>query len=349
MKYRVGCVVFSVLLLLFVAGCESLQPQGRSYYNVADPAVVLYRSGESGWFGKDQDWDDFLWDFFHEEKDEKTADDDKTAYERLPLNDKIRYRMSLIERYHAAYDTSLYFRVAGGKTFFDFSELGLALATTVVGGETSKTILGAVTTAVIGIELSLSENFLQNQTSLAIIKTMKANRTEIRQKLVEGLEENRFRSEAEAESLLVEYFVAGSLAQAVSKLAEEAAKRAEEAEKQLAITEGKTAAELRKLRDLIIEYLNPASRDEARVRKVAEAIGQDDETGVATETTEVITLAGTDGTETEMEIERSTENIRNDIADWLYDSSRTPASLERVVVALGLQIPEEDATEESNN
>lgn len=59
---------------------------------------------------------------------------------------------------------------------FDITQLGLGLATTLVAGERAKTVPGAVTTAPAGAKNSYARDFYDDQTAVAAITQMNAER-----------------------------------------------------------------------------------------------------------------------------------------------------------------------------
>ncbi|MEO0854172.1 MAG: hypothetical protein AAFY15_11830, partial [Cyanobacteria bacterium J06648_11] len=254
-----------ITLYASAGGCkffERIVPGGRSSWKVADPGVVLYRSGEGGWFREGRDWRHHIAEFLDEEAvleqytgkpqmthgrngqpDEVVAgtedygkgiaavrkvavDGANDAPSRREVERLIRIDMSMIERYQAAYESSLYIRIAQGEFLFDVGQLGLSFASTVSGGEATKTVLSAVATFVGGARLSLRSEFLQDQTSIALIKIMQSNRDEAQRVLIENLANDTYESYAAAESDLIAYFVSGSLVSAIAKLDEAAAQLA---------------------------------------------------------------------------------------------------------------------------
>lgn len=216
---RKAWMLLVAIMLTAVSGCGAVP---RSFYDIDDPAVVLYRSARPGWFREPRHWLDTLEAFAGERHHgEGTMLADVANDTELST----RRAMALIEHYHVSYEMALYIQVAAGETLFDVTQLGIGLATAAAGSESVKGALGVALAAVKGVELSLSENFLQNQTSLAIITTMQANRLAARARIEERLHRAPYGSSIEAESDLLDYFAAGSLSRAVSALASEAEAR----------------------------------------------------------------------------------------------------------------------------
>jgi ribosomal protein L18 len=72
-------------------------------------------------------------------------------------------------------------------TAFDAVALGIGFATTIVAGERAKTILGAVTTALVGARSSYEKNFYDDKTSAALVAQMTAERKKALIPIVQGL------------------------------------------------------------------------------------------------------------------------------------------------------------------
>lgn len=357
MRSPVVAVALALILITLSAGCR------RYSTAVDDPAVVLYRSGKPGVrsiLGRDGGtWQEFLTEF-HKAKPHKLdnwnrsggeqvkaqsgpADAGLTATPAQPTppatnQDQIaidldsdirsytRHYINLIEQYHQSYDTLLYFRVAGGRTLFDTTLIGLTFATTVVGGETSKAVIGAVATAVQGVELSLSENYLQNQTSIAIISQMKRNRDQQRTELETKLTGTQpLTSKEEADILLTRYFASGSLAQAVSTLVADTSERATEARAQLEAVTDPDRAAAESFRKRIVAWLNDSNvKEEALVTERRNTVVR-----FVTDKAPDILKPATLGNKKDYEV----------AITWLLDPARTPADLRTFVTLARIPNP----------
>lgn len=142
-------------------------------------------------------------------------------------------------------------RLAAWETGADISELGLALATTVSGGEGTKTVLGAILTAVKGANTSIDKNFFREKTSEAIIAAIRTARIErdngILKKL--GAAADRYTLE-EAWNDLVDLYYAGTLASGFQKLAETTSARADQADREKSGLEKERAVDAKERREL---------------------------------------------------------------------------------------------------
>lgn len=101
---------------------------------------------------------------------------DGTAETEAGRNEFIAKRLALYDLEYLRFVQTLRLGRAEMATVFDHGLLGLGLATTLAAGAHTKTVLGAVTTAVIGSRASFEKNFYADQTTLALISQMNAER-----------------------------------------------------------------------------------------------------------------------------------------------------------------------------
>lgn len=147
-------------------------------------------------------------------------------------NEIIASQIALMDLYYQEFIISSNFR----KQILDFSasmaELGLNLATTVVDGESIKTILGAASAGVTGANTEINEAFFYDKTMAALVSAMNAKRKESRIPIEEGI--GRGITEyplATALSDLNAYYYAGTFLGAlemIHKESENASKQASE-------------------------------------------------------------------------------------------------------------------------
>lgn len=146
--------------------------------------------------------------------------------------DRMISRVRADIRWHSGeFDEKLRERMAEWETFADFGELGLALATTITGGESTKTVLGAVMTAVKGGRISVDKNYFREKGSEAIISMLRANRIEKDALIVRkmsSMNASKYTFE-EAWNDLVDLYYAGTLTSAFQRLADQAGAKAEQA------------------------------------------------------------------------------------------------------------------------
>lgn len=192
---------------------------------------------------------------YHEALDEasklattRPAGQPGSAYARATLiRDRIVNRIRAdIRASSGEFEDGLRERIAEWETGADISELSLALATTVAGGEGTKTVLGAILTAVKGANTSIDKNFFREKTSEAIIAAIRSARLERDNGILEklALEADGYSLE-EAWNDLIDLYYAGTLASGFQKLAETTSARAEKAEREKGVLDTKRAAKAR--------------------------------------------------------------------------------------------------------
>ncbi len=153
---------------------------------------------------------------------------------RLSRDVMINRVRSDIRDHSGEFEDALRQRIAAMATGADFVELGLSAATTIVGGESAKTVLAAILTAVKGGRISVDKNFFRERTSEAIVAALRTSRltqdTAIVKKM--SLLDVRQYTFEEAWNDLVDLYYAGTLASAFQTLSEQAGARAEAAKQE---------------------------------------------------------------------------------------------------------------------
>ncbi|MEM8876215.1 MAG: hypothetical protein AAGD32_18375 [Planctomycetota bacterium] len=327
---RLLCAALLGVCVCFVGAGSGCNLKSRSFYSVKDPAVVLYRAGRPGWFRERTNWQAQL-DRFMGYKAGGASEGTHLPYkcDELGSADKVevyvRHYLDVIFAYHSAYNASIYFRIASGKTLFDVTEIGLALATTIVGGETSKTILAAITTAVLGIEESLSEQFLQNQTSFAILNQMKAQANTKRAAIIRQLNASGYETKGEADVVLVDYFESGSLVSAITQLSEDAAAAAKESERELRAANAGEAQQTEGLRRVLLDWLDDPTAHDTRFKRLIRHLE--------------VTLARADTGEAVILSNDEDAVQKSRASAWLYSPRRSVRDLDSARSALGLPTP----------
>ncbi|MCC7388456.1 MAG: hypothetical protein IT431_06770 [Phycisphaerales bacterium] len=164
----------------------------------------------------------------------------------------------------------------------DVTELGLALATTVVGGEQTKTVLGAILTAVKGSRISIDKNYFREKSSEALIAMLRASRVEQDNQIVgkmSSLDVMGYPFE-EAWNDLVDLYYAGTLTSALQRLSEKAGATADQArEDQAELTEQRVRSveynlNDRGLRDKIVNWMSAADPGPRSGQTAEEATGE---------------------------------------------------------------------------
>lgn len=91
-------------------------------------------------------------------------------------NSFIAGRLTLSNLEYIRFATGFGLTRAQESAAFDLVTLGLGLATTIAGGEHTKTVLGAITTAFAGTRTSYEKNFYDDKTASALVTQMNAER-----------------------------------------------------------------------------------------------------------------------------------------------------------------------------
>lgn len=144
--------------------------------------------------------------------------------------DELIFRLKRnIDANYADFEHDIYVGKASSNILFDITELGASAAIGITNGERAKTIIGTALTAFKGGRKSIDVNFFREQTTESLIQTMRASRSTIETKINLGLQ-NGVQNYNLEESLgdLINYFFAGSLANALVELSKTASRKAEE-------------------------------------------------------------------------------------------------------------------------
>lgn len=254
-KNNLTSIVAAMVLIL--SGCSSGD-------RLIDPAYIEAENGEFGWQARvaaavNEDIAPV------KELREKYAALAVDAPERRGVRQQIvRRTLTIIDQYQNHYKAQLQRDIASGKTMFDFAGLGVGFATTIAGGEVTKTILGATTTLLKGSELAISTNYFNNQAVLTLLAQMDASR-DTRRAIIERQNQRGDSSYDlwQADDDLLAYLADGSIVNALTTLAKETGAKAELAK--VDATKAKVvpfAANLRAKRDQILDWLgaDPANR-----------------------------------------------------------------------------------------
>lgn len=137
-----------------------------------------------------------------------------------------------IDSNYADFENNLFLGKATSNVLFDITELGAAATIGITNGERAKTIIGTALTAFKGTRKSIDVNFFREKTTESLISTMRASRSRVEEKINLGLQ-NEVKDYTLEEALgdLIDYFYAGSLANALVELSQQASDNAKMAEK----------------------------------------------------------------------------------------------------------------------
>ena len=152
---------------------------------------------------------------------------------RKRIRDEMTYAViALIRANFGCFEERFFSGRATGAAAFDVVNLGLDAAIAIVGGDRTKSILGALATAIHGSSISIDKHFFREKTSETILATMRADRTRaetaIKKKL--QLEDNDYLFD-EAWGDLIDLFYAGTVHSALITIAEQAGEKAQDAKK----------------------------------------------------------------------------------------------------------------------
>lgn len=153
--------------------------------------------------------------------------------------DELVFRLKRnIDSNYADFENNLFLGKASSNVLFDIAELGSAAAVGITNGERAKSIIGTALTAFKGGRKSVDVNFFREKTTESLILTMRASRSGLEEKINLGLR-NGVTNYTLEEALgdLIDYFYAGSLANALLRLSQTASEDAkiakEEADKSI--------------------------------------------------------------------------------------------------------------------
>ncbi|MBL8963807.1 MAG: hypothetical protein KF787_04315 [Phycisphaeraceae bacterium] len=225
----VKCLVTAVIVLLFASspGC------GESSLRPAKPAVMVISDGEGSPltpYTAAQLRSDL--EQYRAAMD-RIGDGDAARRQARECRDMMISRIRADIRWNSGeFEEHLRERMAGWETGADLAELSLSLATTVTGGEGSKTVLAAILTAVKGARISVDKNYFREKTSEALIAMLRASRIEKDTLIVRkmtALDAHEYTFE-EAWNDLIDLYYAGTLTSALQRLADHAGAKSEEAQ-----------------------------------------------------------------------------------------------------------------------
>jgi hypothetical protein len=153
-----------VLLALALAGCGTLRKPGfpRQSYNPSRQIKELESTFEKP---------DLIRKYY-------AMTNASEAEKKAARNEIITGRLALINLNYNQFVGQFSFTKQTLDATTDVTELGLNLATTVVGGASTKTVLGAISTGVTGTKLAIDKNFFYEKTVPVLITSMNAQRKE---------------------------------------------------------------------------------------------------------------------------------------------------------------------------
>jgi len=208
--------------------------------------------------------------------DVSTAATDEARYATATrLRDVIINRIRAEIRDHSGlFEDQFREKIAAMETGFDFANISLTLASTITGSKAGKTILSAIATATQGAAISVDKNFFREQTSEAIIASLRSGRLKqealILAKMTQ-LQADKYSFE-EAWNDLIDLYYAGTLASGFQNLAEQASVKSQEAAEQKLNAEKARDAALRSALELPVapELIKLAARVNAAIGKLTD-------------------------------------------------------------------------------
>jgi hypothetical protein len=169
----------TLLTVLFLTGCSSTRKPGfpRQSYNEKAQIKALEKEFEKP---------KLISDYYKLCAKANVTEEEK----RAARNRIVDGRIALINLNYNQFVGQF----ASTKQTIDFSteiaELGVNLATTVVGGESAKTVLGAVSSGITGAKLAVDKNFFFEKTVPVLVSSMNAQRKESLAPILKGMKQN---------------------------------------------------------------------------------------------------------------------------------------------------------------
>lgn len=147
----------------------------------------------------------------------------KTPETRAKRDAFVTGRLTLINLQYIQFIRQFAVNTAQLDSAFDITKLGVDLATTLVGGATTKSILGAISAGLTGSRTSIEKNFFQQKTVPVLISEMNAQRKIALVPIVTGLSEGIDRYPlASALVDLQNYYEAGTFVGALQSIQKDA-------------------------------------------------------------------------------------------------------------------------------
>lgn len=145
-------------------------------------------------------------------------------------NEFIAGRLVFIDLEYIRFISNFRLSRAESATAFDAASLGIGFATTITAGERAKTILGAVTTALVGARTSYEKNFYEDKTSDALVAQMSAQRKQALVAIIAGSKGSLAQYNlTQAVADLATYARAGTLDGALEGIQSDASQKQQEA------------------------------------------------------------------------------------------------------------------------
>ena len=263
LKSKFMIQILKLAILLTLAGCSLSSPKV--------PQVIEEHPDAGAYSLEDfkQDRANYVKKF-----DKKDLDAARRVRDRIINNVMID-----IENNYRKFEGAFFMNRAQLNVGADLVELSLALAATVTGGASAKTVLASVLSAAKGTRLSIDQNFFRERTSEMIISQMQASRGEIRNRIRKQmltLPVDQYPFEM-AQSDLIEFFYAGTIHSAMLGLANMAGESAEAARieaTEIAELLIPTAQEVKQIISVRQKFNELFKDKENNVDKVKDALGK---------------------------------------------------------------------------
>ena len=206
--------VFILFLLVVLAGCGTMRKPGFPRQSYDEKKLIKQLENE---------YPPSLVDKYYAATNEP---------DRRAIRDKIiNGRLSLMNLHYNQFVSQFSVTKQTLDTTADITELGLNLATTAVGGATTKTVLGAVSAGVTGSKLAIDKNFFFEKTVPVLVSSMNAQRKQVLLPIMTGI--GRSTDEyplAQALSDLDAYYFAGTFVGALQAMQADAGVKENKAE-----------------------------------------------------------------------------------------------------------------------
>jgi hypothetical protein len=163
--------------------------------------------------------------YFTPEKIDQCVALPRNSAQRQSCRDQITYaRIRYIDINYQQFRRQVFLEINGSNVAADITVLGLGAAGALVGTATTKAILAAISAGIVGAKSVISKDLLYNSAIQTLILKMDADRTAVRQHIVNNLQYNELAYPFEAAELDTgDYFRVGTLSDALITLQGDAA------------------------------------------------------------------------------------------------------------------------------
>ena len=158
---------------------------------------------------------------------------------RMERNQILTELIGIIEAEHGEYERAMVLRKSTMEMIFDFAELGLSGAGTVVGGEGTKAILAAIATGTKGADISLNKRVFHDQAVEALQAQMRAAQKDRKAQMIQSMTNSVLAYPLEMGLAdVVGFYYDGTLTRAFQNMVKDAKDKEEESDTELSVAKG---------------------------------------------------------------------------------------------------------------